>query len=402
MKHSPSPFLSTFRWIALAGALTFGAAHADEYSDVAQLLRNGKTAEAMAKVDQYLSSKPRDPQMRFLKGVIQRDTGKTSEAISTFTRLTEDYPELPEPYNNLAVLYAGQNQLDKARSALEMAIRTNPSYTTAHENLGDVYAKLASQAYGKALQLDSANPAVAPKLSLIRELFNPATGKGQRPSAAPTLPSAPSIGAVAPQPANVAPAKAPPSLSESAATKAAPTLPSTTTAPSVSKVAPAQTGPSATSTTANSAAAAPTPAPAPAAPVANSAATAPASAVTKTPPAEATPKSEKEVEAAVQRWAKAWAARDVKGYLAAYGKEFVTPDGSSRSAWEEERRLRISSKSKISVRLQNLTVSVNGNKATAKFRQDYKANELAVSSRKALELTKSGDRWLIVRESVVN
>jgi hypothetical protein len=92
----------------------------------------------------------------------------------------------------------------------------------------------------------------------------------------------------------------------------------------------------------------------------------------------------------------------VKGYLAAYGKDFATPDGSSRAAWEKERRLRISSKSKISVKLQNLSVSVNGNKATARFRQDYKANELAVSSRKALEMVKSGDRWLIVRESVVN
>jgi ketosteroid isomerase-like protein len=110
----------------------------------------------------------------------------------------------------------------------------------------------------------------------------------------------------------------------------------------------------------------------------------------------------KDVENAVRNWAKAWAARDVKGYLAAYGKEFATPSGTSRSAWEEERRQRITSKSKISVKLENLSVSVTGHKATVKFRQDYKANELAVSSRKALELAKSGDRWVIIRESVVN
>jgi len=146
MKHAPSKLFTAIRWIALAATLTFGTAHADDYADVAQLVRNGKLADAMTKVDQYLTTKPRDPQMRFLKGVIQRDSGKTSDAIATFTRLTEDYPELPEPYNNLAVLYAGQSQYDKARTALEMAIRTNPSYTTAHENLGDVYAKLASQA----------------------------------------------------------------------------------------------------------------------------------------------------------------------------------------------------------------------------------------------------------------
>ncbi|MDP2096135.1 MAG: tetratricopeptide repeat protein, partial [Hydrogenophaga sp.] len=143
------------------------AAQADDYAEVNRLVRAGQLSEALAKADQYLTSKPRDPQMRFLKGVIQTESGKTTEAIATFSKLTGDFPELPEPYNNLAVLYAGQSQFDKARAALEMAIRTNPSYATAHENLGDVYAKLASQAYSKALQLDAGNAAVAPKLSLI-------------------------------------------------------------------------------------------------------------------------------------------------------------------------------------------------------------------------------------------
>ena len=106
----------------------------------------------------------------------------SSPNIAVFTKLSEDYPELPEPYNNLAVLYASQGQYDKARAALEMAIRTNPSYATAHENLGDVYAKLASQAYSKALQLDSNNTGVQPKLALIRDLFAPGA-KGQKPTA---------------------------------------------------------------------------------------------------------------------------------------------------------------------------------------------------------------------------
>ncbi|MEI8158370.1 MAG: nuclear transport factor 2 family protein [Burkholderiales bacterium] len=98
-------------------------------------------------------------------------------------------------------------------------------------------------------------------------------------------------------------------------------------------------------------------------------------------------------------WAKAWAARDVKAYLSAYGKEFTPPGSLSRSAWEEERRQRITSKSKISVKLENLTVTASGNSAVAKFRQDYKANGLSVSSRKTLDLVKSGDRWQIVKES---
>ena len=198
MKPTDSPISgSAYRWSCrnisryfsrCAHALVFALAclavpaHADDYTDVGQLLRSGKLAEAMTRADAYLATNPRDPQMRFLKGLIQRDAGKPADAIATFTKLTEDYPELPEPYNNLAVLYAGQSQFDKARAALEMAIRTNPSYATAHENLGDVYAKLASQAYNRALQLDSANAAVPPKLALIRELFNP-SATGQRPGA---------------------------------------------------------------------------------------------------------------------------------------------------------------------------------------------------------------------------
>lgn len=360
MKQAPSPLFSAIRWVALAATLSFGVAHADDYADVAQLVRNGKLPEAMAKADQYLAAKPRDPQMRFLKGVIQRDSGKNTEAIATFTRLTEDYPELPEPYNNLAVLYAGQSQFDKARTALEMAIRTNPSYTTAHENLGDVYAKLASQAYGKALQLDANNTAVPPKLALIRELFNPATAKGQRPASTLSAP---------------APVVAPP--------VAAPAKPAPE--PVASKPpSPAPAVPASTATQAQS----PTPAVAP-------------PAQPKAEPASGAD-ARKDVDTAVRNWAKAWAARDMKGYFAAYGRDFDTPGGMKRSAWEEERRQRITGKSKITVMVSNLNITVNGSKATAKFRQDYKANELAVSSRKVLELTKTGDRWLIVRESVGN
>jgi tetratricopeptide (TPR) repeat protein len=200
--------------VAVCTALGSAAAwaQADEYAEVNRLVRAGQLNEALGKVDQYLSTKPRDPQMRFLKGVIQTESGKPADAIATFSKLTEDFPELPEPYNNLAVLYAGQSQFDKARAALEMAIRTNPSYATAHENLGDVYAKLASQAYSKALQLDTANTAVAPKLSLIRNIFSsgaPGTAVAAATTPAATAPAARPAAAVAAAPVSPAPAPAP-------------------------------------------------------------------------------------------------------------------------------------------------------------------------------------------------
>jgi tetratricopeptide (TPR) repeat protein len=173
MKLARTRIARTLGLALLSGALfAAGPARADEYADVTQLMRTGRLPEAMAKADQYLAAKPKDPQMRFLKGVMLTEAGRGGEAIAVFQQLTEDYPELPEPYNNMAVLHAGNAQFDKARAALEMAIRINPSYATAHENLGDVYAKLASEAYARALQLDGSNTAVQPKLALIRQLFS--------------------------------------------------------------------------------------------------------------------------------------------------------------------------------------------------------------------------------------
>jgi tetratricopeptide (TPR) repeat protein len=379
MTHSRLPVLGSLRLLTLAAAMAFSVAHADEYADVSQLVRAGKLTDALNKADLYLAAKPRDPQMRFIKGVILRDSGKTTDAIATFTRLTEDFPELPEPYNNLAVLYAGQSQYDKARTALEMAIRTNPSYATAHENLGDVYAKLASQAYNKALQLDASNAAVAPKLALIRELFSPTGAKGQRPTAVPAAtpatPTVPTPVAMAtPNPA-AAPVKAPPTLPGPVVKTPTPAI-STAVAVAATPVASHAT-----------------PSPAATGSAATPAATAPAATTT------AGSNGSRDAEAAVHAWAKAWAARDMKAYFASYGKEFDPPGNMSRSAWEEERRQRITSKSNISVKLENLTVSVSGNTAVAKFRQDYKANGLAVSSRKTLDLMRNGDRWQIVKET---
>jgi Flp pilus assembly protein TadD len=180
MKQALFPILPLARLLTLAAAaLVMPQAHADEYADVGQLIRSGKLVEAQAKVDQYLTTKPRDPQMRFLKGVIQTDSGKPADAIETLTGLTQEFPELPEPYNNLAVLYAGQNQFDKARTALEMAVRLNPAYATAHENLGDVYAKLASQSYAKSLQIEGNNPQAQQKMSALNGLLAP---KGTKPA----------------------------------------------------------------------------------------------------------------------------------------------------------------------------------------------------------------------------
>lgn len=354
--------------LATACGMALPVIAAAEHDEVDRLMQAGKLDEAMGRADAFLKDKPKDPQMRFLKGVIQLDTGKRAEAIAAFTQLTQDAPELPEPYNNLAVIYASQNQFDKARSALESAIRTNPSYATAQENLGDVYARLASQAYSKALQLDQNNTAVQPKLAVIRTLFTPAPAGG-KPAATVAAAAGPAPAPVAKAPVAAAPVPAP---APAPVAKAVPPAP----APAVVAKAPEASAPSASTSTAASAA---TPAPAPAA---------------------ASPATTAEVESAVRGWASAWAGQDMDRYLAAYGPDFNPGGGQSRKSWEEERRARIVGKSSISVNIENLVINVNGQVATAKFRQIYRADSLNISSRKTLELQRSGNQWQIRKESV--
>lgn len=176
-------------------------AQANEIQEINQQFRKGELPAALERANRYLAKNPKDAQARFLKGLILADLGKTNDAIAVFTGLTEDYPELPEPYNNLAVLYASQSKYEAARNALEMAIRTHPSYATAHENLGDLYAKMASIAYDKALALDNKNPTAQTKLALIKDMMGATTAAGKpaaakpaavvtKPAAAPAAPQA--------------------------------------------------------------------------------------------------------------------------------------------------------------------------------------------------------------------
>src|SRR5687767_15599160 len=119
-------------WCA-AALLLAGTVQADELQEATQLLKAGQHKQALERVNKVLAAKPRDAQARFLKGLIFTDQGNTKDAIDIFTRLTQDYPELPEPYNNLAVIYAAQGQYEKARAALEQSIRTHPSYARSEE-----------------------------------------------------------------------------------------------------------------------------------------------------------------------------------------------------------------------------------------------------------------------------
>ncbi len=203
-------------------SMTTLSVRADDIADVQKLLAAGKNTEALQKADQYLNGKPRDPMMRFLRGISLSQAGRSTEAVTVFTKLTEDYPELPEPFNNLAVLYAQQGQYDKA--------------------------------------------------------------------------------------------------------------------------------------------------------------------------------AERDVASAVERWAAAWSRKDMNGYYAAYTRDFDGGKGS-RKAWEAERRARIVSKRSIDVEVSNISVDIKGDKASVRYRQAYRADNLNINSTKRLEMVRSGGKWLIAKES---
>ena len=317
-------------------------AHADESQEVAKLYRQGNLAQALTRADAYLTSRPKDAQMRFHKGLILAEQNKIADAIKIFSSLSADYPNLPEPYNNLAVLYANQGQYEKAKGALEAAIRTHPSYSTAHENLGDIYAKMASQAYDKALQLDKSNAAAQTKLTLIKDLFTE-----MYPKASKSLP-----------PHRQAPhqQRAPEKIAER-----------TTEKPAAEK------------------------------PVAEK------PTVIEKPMAEKsiTPAGSEEIIKTVNAWAKAWSDKNVAAYLGFYASDFQPPGGVARAAWEKGRQERIDKPKSIQVSIANLRVTLaTATQAKVTFKQSYYSDSIKNHTTKTLVLVMAGGKWLIQQEQV--
>lgn len=299
--------------------LAMPADAADPMYEINQLLQKGKKEQALEKIDAFLSAQHKDAwgrnitQMRFLKGTLLAEQKRTAEAIQVFIKLTLDYPGLPEPYNNLAVLYAAQGRTEDARDALERALRTDPTYATTYRNLNEVYTRLSSQAYDHALQASNGGK---PAPALIKELCdnygrmaNQSIGRRQAGNG--------EISLIRDIPKNRTSAGAPPSkvdIDEMAVAGMAeePPLPPAFTNPAAKAEPVREEGP-------------PQPKKA-------------------TPPSDAqlAPHAEeKAIISTVQKWAAAWSGKSASSYLAYYAREFRVPNGQSRAEWEKLRRERI-------------------------------------------------------------
>jgi len=165
-------YLPTLIITILLIVITINSFAQNNLEEIKILLKNGKYVRAEKLISNSIEINPNNPELLFYKGIIETNIGKNDKAINTFRNLTEKFPELPEPFNNLAVLYAEKGEFKLAKEILEQAIKTNPSYLTAHINLGDIFTKMASEAYNKALEIDESNNIAITKLSMITQLFN--------------------------------------------------------------------------------------------------------------------------------------------------------------------------------------------------------------------------------------
>jgi tetratricopeptide (TPR) repeat protein len=338
--------------IFLSSIFCFSSAFAQtSYGDIQLLINEGQYKEALKLTEEQLSRNSSDIKLQFMKGLVLTRLDRYSDAEVVFIQLTKENPELPEPFNNLAVVYAAQGKYTEASEALKNAINTHPSYATAHENLGDIYAKMASRAYNQALELDTSNKTAREKLSLVNELISaPVSSKPEKTVVAAASPEPEPVSEPAPKPEEDKPVVKEPEI---------------ITIPAKPKPKPVDTE----------------------------------EAVKKVDAEEEKAQNRQAVETAAKNWANAWSAQDVDRYLASYGKEFVPPKGLSRKAWENERRKRLRRPSFIKVTLSNMKINLHGKDyAEIRFTQSYQSDTYGDKVKKEILMRKVDNKWLITQE----
>jgi Flp pilus assembly protein TadD len=155
----------------LGALLSCVPAAADEVSEVRALIARGDLPGALARADEAAKADPRDAQARFLRGVVLMNMHRDDEAMEVFVQLTQDYPELPDPYNNMALLNVRAGRLELARQALETALRDDPTHREARINLGQVHLMLAVQAWEKAASTGPVDADLQRKLASAKALL---------------------------------------------------------------------------------------------------------------------------------------------------------------------------------------------------------------------------------------
>ncbi len=104
----------------------------------------------------------------------------------------------------------------------------------------------------------------------------------------------------------------------------------------------------------------------------------------------------------VNAWAEAWSNKDIESYLGSYSSHFLPDNQRSKKSWESQRRKKLETKDNISVRLENINVHVEGNKASEQFLQHFQSKSISDDTYKQLDLELENGHWLIVKEKIID
>ena len=403
--------------VLLALILVTGTLAASEADQVQSLIARGELRQALTLTEKELLRDDKSVTYRFLKGLILTRMDELDKASEVFVELTREHPDLPEPYNNLAVIYASQGNFDKARDALKQAISTHPTYATAHENMGDIYAKMASKAYNQALQLDADNSSAKAKLALVNDLFFvPRNEKDNLELVAKADEAARQAQEEQARAAKAAKEAEKAAEEAEAARRELAMLKEKQAREEKERLEKEQAEKARAAEMAKEQArqealalekakkeeeqrqAAEAAAKAEAVARAQQEARQQAEKMSKEK-SQREARDRSDVTDTVNRWAASWSAQDAESYILFYGKEFSPPKKLSRAAWEDQRRVRLARPSFIKVTLSDIRISLLGEShAQATFQQKYESNTYKDSVKKTLILKKEGGNWLITGE----
>lgn len=317
------------------------------------LVDDGQYEAALAQTHSYLDTHPGNRDARFLRAVALAGLGRNTDAIEAFRTLARDWPDRPEPANNLAALYARQGDYEKARKWLVQALNTQTVYAVAHRNLGDVYTALATMAYSEVLDSDTDSGAdtgsgsKGMKLALVDHLSYP---RG--------------VGLVLPQTAAPAASNTPAETRVAAAEPAAPKAePAPPVEPQPQEQAPVEPAP-------------------------------------EEQQPDAQPAIDSRIVQAVYGWAKDWSSQDYDAYIGHYTSDFPSQESQSREQWLAERKVRVTQKASIDVQVISPEVRrIDDDSARVTFIQTYESPTYSDKVRKWLLMQRTDQGWRIARET---
>ena len=345
-KHKGTLFFILFL-LLIAGHVAAGS-----LNTVSIQIQNGEHGQALTTVDLLLSKTPADPQALFLKARALEAGTQELQAIEVYKKLIQTYPNMPEPYNNLGILYAKQGKLDAAKLVLEQGLNSHQSYSTIYNNLSNIYLEMARDSYIKALQLE-----VKPQNFDLKPINDMSK--------------------------DIPDSKTPLRLVQSSKQEY-----TKTTTPPIQKQQK-------TSSDIIIKKAALIPASPKQAPIKKRLKVQVSTAAVDKP---ASPRDK--IITTLKGWAAAWSAQNVGMYLSFYDNDYKSTQGLSGAAWKKHRYLRLRHPKWIKVKLSDFRVGeIRNGRVIVHLTQDYRSNSYMDRVRKQITLLQSRRGWQILAET---